>query len=210
MGKTTLCRAIVQGIDRRTVTSLVLDPLESLDDLLMTMLVDFGVMAREDLAGAAQPRSPADDEHAEHVPRFARPAPGGAVVVIDEAQHVPIDPCSPISSRLLVPGTPGASVLQLVLVGQPSLTARLKHPDLRGLDRERRRSALDTRPAGPPTKSSGYVAHRLSVAGARTPRRVRRSGDRGSVRAVGRRSRARRQPALRSRDDARPAARRRR
>ena len=39
-------------IDRRIVTSLVLEPPQSIDDLVKTMLVDFGVIAREDLAGS--------------------------------------------------------------------------------------------------------------------------------------------------------------
>ncbi|HXI28889.1 MAG TPA: AAA family ATPase, partial [Vicinamibacterales bacterium] len=46
VGKTTLCRAVVRRLDRRTVSSLVLEPVASADDLLKQMLVDFGVVAR--------------------------------------------------------------------------------------------------------------------------------------------------------------------
>ena len=162
MGKTTLCRTVVQGIDRRTLTSLVLDPVESLDGLLMTMLVDFGVMAREDLAGAAQLDRPLLTSTLNTFLDSLVSLKAAAIVVIDEAQNVPIDLLADLVASL-VPGTPGASVLQLVLVGQPSLTKRLKHPDLLGLDRSigQRLMLAPLRP----DEVSGYVAHRLSVAG---------------------------------------------
>jgi general secretion pathway protein A len=162
MGKTTLCRTVAQGIDRRTVTSLVLDPVESLDDLLKTMLVDFGVMAREDLAAAAHPTraqlTSTLDTFLESLVRLK----ASAVVFIDEAQHVPVDLLADLAATL-APGTPGAGVLRLVLVGQPSLTKRLKHPDLRGLHASIGQHLV----LGPLAERevSGYVAHRLSVAG---------------------------------------------
>ena len=162
MGKTTLCRTVVQGIDRRTLTSLVLDPVESLDGLLMTMLVDFGVMAREDLAGAAQLDRPLLTSTLNTFLDSLVSLKAAAIVVIDEAQNVPIDLLADLVASL-VPATPGASVLRLVLVGQPSLTKRLKHPDLRGLDRSIGQRLM-LAPLGP-DEVSGYVAHRLSVAG---------------------------------------------
>ena len=54
-------------------------------------------------------------------------------------------------------------MLRLVLVGQPSLTKRLKHPDLRGLN-----ASIGQRLTLGPLSAdevSGYVSHRLSVAG---------------------------------------------
>src|SRR3989304_1678199 len=48
-GKTTLCRALLEQIDRRTFTALVLNPFLSEDDLLKLVLQDFGVVSRDDV-----------------------------------------------------------------------------------------------------------------------------------------------------------------
>ena len=94
-------------------------------------------------------------------------------------------------------------MLQIVLVGQPALTTLLKRP--RPAAARRERGAADgARSAGRRRGLAGYVMHRLSIAGANTRIDVRRRRDRAAVRAVGRRP-ARREPAVRSRDDARPA-----
>src|SRR3954466_2123421 len=49
-GKTTLCRAVLEQIDRATFTSLVLNPFLTEEDLLKRILQDFGVISREDVA----------------------------------------------------------------------------------------------------------------------------------------------------------------
>jgi type II secretory pathway predicted ATPase ExeA len=163
LGKTTLCRALVQEIDRRTVTSLVLEPLQSLDDLLKTMLVDFGVVARQGLAGA----DPTRELLASTLKAFLEslvPLQGSAVVFIDEAQNVP----APVLGELdaLCPGSPDTRVLQLVLVGQPDLLSLLDKPELRTLKASiARRSELGPLAAD---EIAPYVAHRLSIAGAHT------------------------------------------
>src|SRR5665213_4139126 len=48
-GKTTLCRALLEQIDRTTFTALVLNPFLSEEDLLKRILLDFGVISREEL-----------------------------------------------------------------------------------------------------------------------------------------------------------------
>src|SRR2546425_9474389 len=48
-GKTTLCRALLEEIDRNTFTALVLNPFLSEDDLLKLILQDFGVVSRDEL-----------------------------------------------------------------------------------------------------------------------------------------------------------------
>src|ERR1700688_2364762 len=58
-GKTTLCRAVIEQIDRTTFTALVLNPFLSEEDLLKLILQDFGVFSREEvksgrLAGASK------------------------------------------------------------------------------------------------------------------------------------------------------------
>ena len=162
MGKTTLCRALVHEIDRRTVTSLVLEPVQSLDDLLQTMLVDFGVIARADLAGA----QPSREQLIVTLNSFLEslvPIQASAVVFIDEAQNVPVTLLGDLAALM---GSPAARLLQVVLTGQPALTALLKHGDLRGLNASvARRTDLGPLAAD---EIASYVMHRLSVAGAPT------------------------------------------
>src|SRR3954470_22815195 len=47
-GKTTLCRALLEQIDKKTFTALVLNPFLSEDDLLRLILQEFGVVSREE------------------------------------------------------------------------------------------------------------------------------------------------------------------
>src|ERR1700719_2399296 len=47
-GKTTLCRALLEQIDRTTFTALVLTPCLSEEDLLKRILQDLGVISREE------------------------------------------------------------------------------------------------------------------------------------------------------------------
>src|SRR6476469_6171111 len=51
-GKTTLCRALLEEIDRTTFTALVLDPFLSEQDLLKRILQGFGVVSRENIRAA--------------------------------------------------------------------------------------------------------------------------------------------------------------
>src|SRR5947207_8774650 len=48
-GKTTLCRALLEQIDRTTFTALVLNPFLTEEDLLRRILQDFGVISREEV-----------------------------------------------------------------------------------------------------------------------------------------------------------------
>ena len=48
-GKTTLCRSVLRHLDRRTFAAFVPDPFVSREDLLRTLLVDFGVVSIGDL-----------------------------------------------------------------------------------------------------------------------------------------------------------------
>ena len=52
-GKTTLCRAMLEQLDRKTFTALVLNPFLSEEDLLRIILQDFGVVSREEMQAAA-------------------------------------------------------------------------------------------------------------------------------------------------------------
>ena len=163
-GKTTLCRALVQELDRRTVTSLVLEPVDSIDDLLKTMLADYGVMSREDLAG-----SPfvARDVLIRTLKSFLDSLvslQAGAVVIIDEAQNLPVTLLEEIGE--LLAAAPGPQLLQVVLVGPPALTSLLQRPELRSMNASVTRR-IELGPLGA-DEIAGYVMHRLSVAGGNT------------------------------------------
>lgn len=165
MGKTTLCRSLVEELDRRTVTSLVLEPHLSIDDLLKAVLVDFGVISREDLTRAPQV---ARDVLTSTLASFLEslvPLQASAVVIIDDAQDLPVALLGGLGAMLGAAG-PGARVLQVVLVGQPALTSLLKRSELRSLSAGVTRR-IDLGPLGA-DEIAGYVAHRLSVAGGHT------------------------------------------
>src|SRR6187549_985255 len=55
-GKTTLCRALLEKVDRKTFTALLLNPFLSGEDLLRAILQDLGVVSRgEPWQGVRQP-----------------------------------------------------------------------------------------------------------------------------------------------------------
>jgi general secretion pathway protein A len=163
MGKTTLCRALVQEIDRRTVVSLVLEPLQTLDDLLRTMLIDFGVVSRDDIAAAPRVTRDVLTRTLHSFLESLVPLQASAVLFIDETQNVPVTLLAELGVML---AAPAARVLQLVLVGQPALTAVLQRAELRTLNASVARR-IELGPLGA-DEIAGYVMHRLSIAGAHT------------------------------------------
>jgi len=161
LGKTTLCRAAARELGRRTVTSIVFDAFQSVDDLLKTVLADFGVISRDDLARAPDV---AREVLAAALGSFLESLvslKATAVVMIDEAQDVPPAMLAEVFAALSA--VQGSRVVQLVLVGQPALDSRLKRPELGPLV-ERLDLRLELRPLAN-DEIAGYVRHRLSVVG---------------------------------------------
>src|SRR5207342_892537 len=90
-GKTTLCRALLEEIDRTTFTALVLDPFLSEQDLLKRILQDFGVISRDDVKAGRLPVS--KHELIDTLYDFLLglvPLKASAVLIIDEAQNLPL------------------------------------------------------------------------------------------------------------------------
>ena len=89
IGKTTLCRALLERLDRRTFSTLVLNPYLSATDLLCHMLWDFGLVSREvarDRRRRASKRALIDT-----LTQFLLsllPLRSRAVLIIDEAQRL--------------------------------------------------------------------------------------------------------------------------
>jgi general secretion pathway protein A len=149
-GKTTLCRAILEQLDRKTFTALVLNPFLSEEDLLRIVLQDFGVVSRDEikrgrLAGVTK------QELIETLNEFLLsllPLGAGALLIIDEAQNLP------------------RAVLEQIRVLSNLETHKeklLRSSDLRQLD-QRVSIRYELKPLTR-EETSAYVAHRLTIAG---------------------------------------------
>ena len=162
-GKTTLCKGVLEELDRKTFTTFVPDPFVTREDLLKMLLLDFGVMSVDDLksgrmAGASHPdlSYPLYDFLKSLVPLQAF-----AVLIIDEAQN--LSPALLEEIRILSDLESPEKLLQVVLVGQLELQVKLKLPEMRQLD-QRVSARCSLRPLDR-DGVAGYIAHRLGVAG---------------------------------------------
>src|SRR6476620_4809507 len=91
-GKTTLCRALLEQIDRTTFTALVLNPFLTEEDLLKRILQDFGVVSRDELK-AGRLATATKQELIDSLYDFLLgliPLEACAVLIIDEAQNLPL------------------------------------------------------------------------------------------------------------------------
>ena len=163
-GKTTIARALLTRLDKTSFASLVLNPFLSVDELLREILLDFGVISRDDIrSGRAVSASRHDLTSTLHDFLLSlHPIGGRGVLIIDEAQHLPPEVLEQIRVISTVE-TNTTRLLQVVLIGQPALLDVLAQDGLRQLDsRVSVRATL--RPLGRGDVEA-YVAHRLSVAG---------------------------------------------
>src|SRR5207253_5200560 len=115
-GKTTLCRAVIDAIDKNVYTALLLNPFLNEADLLKTVLTDFAMKP---------PKSTSKQDQLNALNDFLisiLEKDGRAVLIIDEAQNIPLGTLEQIRiiSNL---ETHNAKLLQIVLVGQQELTA---------------------------------------------------------------------------------------
>ena len=163
-GKTTLCRALLDQLDRRTFTALVLNPFLSEEDLLRVILQDFGIVSREELK-RGRLGGVSKQALVETLNDFLTsllPLNAGALLIIDEAQNLPARVLEQI--RILSNlETDKDKLLQIVLTGQPNLKGLLRSPELRQLD-QRVSIRYELRPLTR-VETAAYVAHRLTIAG---------------------------------------------
>ena len=163
-GKTTLCRALLEQIDRTTFTALVLNPFLSEEDLLKRILQDFGVISRDEMK-AGRLTGVTKQELIDTLYDFLLgliPLKAGAVLIIDEAQNLPLQVLEQI--RILSNlETDKEKLLQIILVGQLNLQTLLRSPELRQLD-QRVSIRYELKPLDAETVAA-YVAHRLTIAG---------------------------------------------
>lgn len=153
-GKTLLCRALLGRLGKKTSTALILNPCLEPLELLRVIVADFGIAStsggKSDLTDALNRFLLAKLHLGEHV-----------VLILDEAQTLPNDSLEEI--RLLSNlETDREKLLQIVLVGQPELLAKLNLPQLRQVN-QRITVRCNLLPL-PPQEIRQYVAHRLLVA----------------------------------------------
>jgi general secretion pathway protein A len=163
-GKTTLCRAVLKALDRRTFAAFVTDPFLSREDLLKTLLVDFGVVSMDEIrSGRLRGASRTDLSY----PLYdflasLQPLKAFAVVMIDEAHNLTNDLLEEI--RILSDLEKNREkLLEVMLIGQPELQERLASTEMRQLA-QRVSLRCELVPLVPEAVKA-YISHRLTVAG---------------------------------------------
>jgi general secretion pathway protein A len=160
MGKTLLCQTVLQRLPRKTFLSVITDPLLGRDDFLKRILADFGIIAAENAATVQASRHDLTQAMDAFLLSLAQ-LDAHAVVLIDEAQHVQPDVLEQIRLVANAHDTRG-TLLQIVLVGQPSLRTLLGQAELRQVrQRVTRFVSVNALTDG---EVKQYIAHRLEVA----------------------------------------------
>jgi len=163
VGKTVLCRTLVEQLRRRLLVSFVSNPLLTPGGLIRLLLEDFGAATTDDVdqghANAATPYQLHDAlvEFLSSIPNNRE----GAVIVIDEAHTMPSVVVEHLLSLVALENN-GNSLVQLVVVGQPTTI----EPTLIGVRAVDERVSTKAR-LMPLSRDecAAYVAHRLMIAG---------------------------------------------
>jgi general secretion pathway protein A len=154
-GKTTLCRALLAKLDDRTKTGLIFNPVLSEEELLRSVLHDFG------LSGAGATKKELVDELNQFLIHLLTEGQN-AVLIVDEAQDLSEEILEQI--RLLSNlETEREKLIQIVLVGQLGLLDLLAAPSLKQLN-QRISVRYRIRPLTE-HEATQYIFHRLLVAG---------------------------------------------
>ena len=129
-GKTLLCRTLLTRLSDRHPICVVVDPCVRIEELLLQMLQDFGVVQ------GGRPNRLSRHDLVATLHRFLAsliPLNTTAILVIDEAQH--LDPAVLEQLRLLSNcESDRAKLLQIVLVGTPALEGVCRSEDMHHLD----------------------------------------------------------------------------
>jgi general secretion pathway protein A len=157
-GKTTLCRAVLDTIDKNVYPALLLNPFLTEMDLLKAILADFGLSIDKGTVTTKQDLLNVLNEFLISV----LATNGRAVLIIDEAQNIPLATLEQIRiiSNL---ETHKEKLLQIVLVGQLEIIDVLSRPELRQLFQ--RISIKCELPPLSADEVAMYIRHRLAVAG---------------------------------------------
>ena len=155
-GKTTLCKALLNQLDKNTKTAFILNPNLSEIQLLEAIVEDFGLHTarRTKISLLRQLNNFLMEELKKN---------SSVVLILDEAQN--LKPHTLEAIRLLSNlETDKEKLFQIVLVGQPELRRRLNSPSLLQL-RQRIGVRFHINPLEK-EEVDKYIYHRLKVAGA--------------------------------------------
>lgn len=156
-GKTTLCRALLEQLDARFSTALILNPVMSGDELMKAIATEFGL----DVKGRDRMETMAIISDF-----LLRQTLAGkeTVLIVDEAQNLTEELLEQV--RLISNiETDDRKLLQIVLMGQPELRERLNSHKLRQL-RQRITVRYHLKPLTR-TEVGQYIQHRLALAGSK-------------------------------------------
>jgi len=154
-GKTTLLHTLLRRLDGNTAVAFITNSTLPFDDIVAYVLEDFGI------AKAGSSRA----ERLMALNHFLierRRAGQNAVLILDEAQNLTPETLEQV--RLLSNfETPTDKLLQIVMVGQPELQAKLQLPELRQL-KQRIGLRCSIRPLTD-GEVQDYIRNRLRIAG---------------------------------------------
>jgi general secretion pathway protein A len=168
-GKTTLIQTLLQRLDGSAAVAFISHSKLSFDGIIEYMFQDFGIGTTA-------------TSHAQRLFELKQfliqrhSAGQNALLIIDEGQN--LEPTTLEQVRLLSNfETPTEKLLQILLVGQPELQAKLDLPELHQL--RHRISIHCSLPPLTPEETRDYIEHRLQIAGAHdvkilTERAIRR------------------------------------
>jgi general secretion pathway protein A len=159
-GKTTLLQTVLRGLDRQTSVSRLVNTMLDARELVEAVMLDFGL---EPSNGQSKPMLLRD------LAQFLvdqRVAGRLALLVIDEAQN--LSPAALEEVRMLSNlETEKSKLIQIVLIGQPSLRDMLARPDLEQL-RQRITISYHLEPLDG-DETDAYINHRLRRAAIGAP-----------------------------------------
>jgi general secretion pathway protein A len=158
-GKTTVIRSLLEQLPGHADVALILNPRVTPAEFLLTICEELHIPVPE--AGRGSTKTLMDLIGRQLLDTHARGR--RVVLIVDEAQNLGTQTLEQV--RLLTNlETATAKLLQIILIGQPELRALLDQPELRQLaQRITGRYHLDPLSA---EESSGYVKHRMRIAGA--------------------------------------------
>jgi general secretion pathway protein A len=158
-GKTTVIRSLLEQLPGHADVALILNPRVTPAEFLLTICEELHVHVPE--AGRGSTKTLMDLLGRQLLDTHARGR--RVVLIVDEAQNLSTETLEQV--RLLTNlETATTKLLQIILIGQPELRALLDQPDLRQLaQRITGRYHLDPLST---EETSGYVKHRMRVAGA--------------------------------------------
>jgi general secretion pathway protein A len=156
-GKTTLCRALLEQLDGKYSTALILNPVLNANELMKAIATEFGLDVKN---------SDRLDTVAIISEFLVKQVEAGkeTVLIVDEAQNLTEDLLEQV--RLLSNiETDDRKLLQIVLMGQPELRHRLNSPRLQQL-RQRITVRYHLKPLTR-FEVAQYIQHRLELAGSK-------------------------------------------